>query len=244
MKDKAYKVLANQLNISNKKAKDLIDRGLVYVGKKKVNIARGEVDIKTKFRVKNIVKPKIIFEDENILAIDKPAFLLSEEIEKMFEYKLLHRLDKETSGVLLLVKNEDFRKRAIKEFKNQNVYKEYIAWVEGIVAEEFEINIPLLTIKSGGRAKTKVSFSKGKEAITFIKPLEIESKFTKVKAIIKTGRTHQIRVHLSKNNHPILGDTFYGGRDFDRVMLHSSKIELLGYSFVSSEPKEFKRLFS
>lgn len=239
MKDKAYKVLASQLGISNKKAKELIDRGLVYVGNKKVKIARGEVDTKTKFKILEEPKIRVIFEDENILAVDKPAFITSEEIEKDSGYKLLHRLDKETSGVLLLVKNEEFRKKAIEAFKEQKVYKEYIAWVEGILPEETTIDLPILTIKKGGRAKSKISYTKGKEAITKVIPLEVISKYTKVKAIIQTGRTHQIRVHLARIDHPIVGDSLYGGKEFKRIMLHAKKIELLGYSFESEEPNEF-----
>ena len=236
-KEKAYKLLAIQENISNKKAKDLIDRGLVYVGNKKVTIARGEVDIKTKFRVQNIQKIEKIFEDDNILAVNKPAFLNSEEVSKKMGYPLLNRLDKETSGVLLLVKNEDFQKKAIKEYKNQNVLKEYIAWVEGKVVEETEINKPILTIKKT-KAYSKIS-KDGKEAISFVEPLMVEGNKSKVKVTIKTGRTHQVRVHLKSIAHPILGDTSYGGRPYKRMMLHSYKTVLMGYSFVAKEPKEF-----
>ncbi len=236
-KEKAYKLLAIQENISNKKAKDLIDRGLVYVGNKKVTIARGEVDIKTKFRVQNVQKIEKIFEDDNILAVNKPAFLNSEEISKKMGYPLLNRLDKETSGVLLLVKNEDFQKKAIKEYKNQNVLKEYIAWVDGRVVEEIEINKPILTIKKT-KAYSKIS-KDGKEAISFVEPLIVEGNKSKVKVTIKTGRTHQVRVHLKSIAHPVLGDTAYGGRPYKRMMLHSYKTELMGYSFVAKEPKEF-----
>ena len=236
-KEKAYKLLAIQENISNKKAKDLIDRGLVYVGNKKVTIARGEVDIKTKFRVQNVQKIEKIFEDDNILAVNKPAFLNSEEISKKMGYPLLNRLDKETSGVLLLVKNEDFQKKAIKEYKNQNVLKEYIAWVDGRVVEEIEINKPILTIKKT-KAYSKIS-KDGKEAISFVEPLIVEGNKSKVKVTIKTGRTHQVRVHLKSIAHPVLGDTVYGGRPYKRMMLHSYKTELMGYSFVAKEPKEF-----
>ena len=239
-KEKAYKLLAIQENISNKKAKDLIDRGLVYVGNKKVTIARGEVDIKTKFKVQSIQKIEKIFEDSNILAVNKPAFLNSEEVSKKMGYPLLNRLDKETSGVLLLVKNEDFQKKAIKEYKNQNVLKEYIAWVEGKVVEEIEINKPILTIKKT-KAYSKIS-KDGKESLSFVEPLMIEGNKSKVKVTIKTGRTHQVRVHLKSIAHPILGDTTYGGRAYKRMMLHSYKTELLGYSFVAKEPKEFINL--
>ena len=236
-KEKAYKLLAMQEGVSNRVAKDMIDRGIVYIGNKKVVIARGEVDIKTKFRVQSIQKIEKIFEDDNILAVNKPAFLNSEEVSKKMGYPLLNRLDKETSGVLLLVKNEDFQKRAIKEYKNQNVLKEYIAWVDGRVAEEIEINKPIMTIKKG-KAYSKIS-KDGKEAISLVEPLIIEGKRSKVKVIIKTGRTHQARVHLKSIAHPILGDTAYGGKPYKRMMLHSYKTELLGYSFIAKEPKEF-----
>ncbi len=239
MKDKAYKVLAQQLGISNKKAKELIDRGLVYVGEKKVNIARGEIDTKTKFRVKKVATPEVIFEDEVILAVNKPAFITSEEIKEDSGYDLLHRLDKQTSGVLLLVKEEDFRKKAIEEFRKQHVYKEYIAWVEGIVAEPMKIDFPILTIKKGGRAKSHISAKKGKEALTMIEPLEVHGKKTKIRAIISTGRTHQIRVHLARVGHPILGDTLYGGREWERMMLHAKRVKILGYDFEAKEPAEF-----
>ncbi len=236
-KEKAYKLLAIQENVSNRVAKDMIDRGIVYVGNKKVAIARGEVDIKTKFKVQNIQKIEKIFEDDNILAVNKPAFLNSEEVSKKMGYPLLNRLDKETSGVLLLVKNEDFQKKAIKEYKDKKVLKEYIAWVDGKIVEELEINKPILTVKKT-KAYSKIS-KDGKEAISFVEPLLIEGNRSKVKVTIKTGRTHQVRVHLKSIAHPILGDTLYGGKPYKRVMLHSYKTELLGYSFIAKEPKEF-----
>lgn len=238
-KEKAYKLLALQEGISNKKAKELIDRGLVYVGNKKVLIARGEIDTKTLFRVEKIDKPQVIFEDENILVLNKPAFVSSDEIERMFkDIKLLHRLDKETSGVLMLVKNEEFRKKAIEEFKKDRVYKEYVAWVEGIIAEEVVIDKGIITTKKGNKAHSNVS-PKGKPAITEVYPLEVASKKTKLKVVIHHGRTHQIRTHLRYIDHPIIGDVEYGGRKARRVMLHAKKVQLLSYSFEAKEPKIF-----
>lgn len=236
-KEKAYKLLALQEGISNRAAKDLIDRGVVFVGNKRVQIARGELDVKSKFKIQKIEEIKKIYEDESIVAVDKPAFLNSEEVSKKLGYPLLNRLDKETSGVLLLVKNEEFQKKAIKEYKEQRVLKEYIAWVEGKVADEIEIDKPILTIKKG-KAYSKIS-KDGKEALSLVEPLMIEGNRSKVKVTIKTGRTHQVRVHLKSIAHPVIGDTQYGGKPYRRIMLHSYKTELLGYSFVSQEPKEF-----
>ncbi len=239
-KEKAYKLLAEQENISNKKAKELIDRGLVYVGNKKVKIARGEIDTKTVFKVQQIEKPTLIYEDDDLLVIEKPAFVNSDEMERMFKgTQLLHRLDRETSGVLMLVKNEEFRAKAIEEFKKDRVYKEYIAWIEGIIPEEVVIDKGIVTSKKGGKAHSNVS-PKGKPAVTEVYPLEVAAKKTKVKCIIHQGRTHQIRTHLRYIEHPIVGDVEYGGRSARRVMLHAHKVKLFDKEFVSPEPKLFQ----
>ena len=81
--EKAYKILATQEGISNSAAKSMIDRGLVYVGNKKVMIARGEIDAKTIFRVIKRERAKPIFENDDILVVDKPAYVNSDEIENV-----------------------------------------------------------------------------------------------------------------------------------------------------------------
>ncbi|PAF47901.1 RNA pseudouridine synthase [Helicobacter sp. 12S02232-10] len=240
--DKAYKLLSIQEKISNKKAKSLIDQGLVVCNGKKLTIARADLPKNSVFEISTLQEPKIIFEDENILAIDKPAFIESYQLTQIFQdWVLLHRLDKETSGIILLVKeNSSFHLEAKTAFKKQNVYKEYLALVDGMVAEECEINKPILTIK-GTYAKSKIS-KDGLNAITFIKPLRIIGKKTLLEVLIKTGRTHQIRVHLASIGHPVVGDTFYGGSNAKRLMLHAHKISLLGYEFTSKAPDAFKNL--
>ncbi len=237
--DKAYKLLAKQEGVSNSKAKELIDKGLVFIGDKKVKIARADVSVTTNFKLLKEEKAKKIFEDENLIAVNKPFGSLSEDIEKELKATLLHRLDKETSGVLVLVKNEEFREKAIKEFKEKRVYKEYIAIIEGIVSEPITIDKPILTIKGKGGAKSVIS-KDGKEALTMIEPLEIIGKKTKLKVVIETGRTHQIRIHLKSIGYPILGDEAYGSKmRSKRLMLHSKVMKFLGYEFIASEPKDF-----
>jgi len=237
--EKAYKILAIQEGVSNSQAKSMIDRGLVYVGNKKVMIARGELDSKTIFRVQKVERMKPIFENDDLIVIDKPAFVNSDEIERQFrDARLLHRLDRETSGVLMLVKNEEFRQKAIKEFQKDRVYKEYIAWVEGIISEPVDINRPIITQKKNNKAYSNVS-SKGKPARTEITPDIVSANKTKVRCIIHNGRTHQIRTHLRYIDHPIVGDEQYGGRRAKRVMLHAYKVRLLGMEFVAPEPKLF-----
>jgi len=237
---KAYKLLAQQEGVSNSQAKSMIDRGLVYVGNKKVMIARGEIDERTIFRVTKIERAKPLFENDDIVVVDKPAYVNSDEIERQFKPAvLLHRLDRETSGVLMLVKNEEFRQKAIAEFKKDKVYKEYIAWVEGIMSEPIEVDKPVFTTKRNNKAISNVS-SKGKPARTEFFPDIVSANKTKVKCIIHNGRTHQIRVHARYIDHSIVGDELYGGRRAKRVMLHAHKVRLLGFEFVAPEPKFFK----
>jgi len=237
--EKAYKLLALQESLSNSQAKALIDRGLVYVANRKVTVARGELPVKTNFNVHEIAKAKIIYEDADLLVVDKPAFLNTDEVERQYpDAQLLHRLDRETSGVLILVKDEDYRIKAIGEFKRNKVYKEYSAWVEGMFIDEVEIDKAILTEKRHNRAFSKIS-PKGKPAHTTVTPVQVVGKYSKVKVVIREGRTHQIRCHLRSIGFPIAGDEQYGGRRAKRVMLHARKVELMGHTFIADEPKIF-----
>jgi len=237
--DKAYKVLAQAQDISNKKAKELIDRGIVFVEDKKVKIARAEIHTETLFRIEYPAKMEIIYQDDDIIAINKPAQVDSYEIQDMIpDAELLHRLDRDTSGVLLLGKNRPFIDKAIKEFKARRVTKHYVAWVEGVIYEKVEINEPIFTIKKG-KAFSLIDPVRGKKAHTIVKPEELQGKKSKVHVEITTGRTHQIRLHLSHIGHPVIGDEQYGSRtQAKRVLLHSAHIKILDYDFKAKEPKE------
>lgn len=243
--EKAYKLLAEQEGISNKKAKELIDRGLVYVTDKKVKIARAEMPDSTRFRVEDIEKVKIIYQDEHILAINKPALLDSYELQDAIEEEetvLIHRLDRDTSGVLILARNEAFLEDAIQAFKQRKVKKRYVAWVEGVFYEEMRIDAPIRTHKQGGKAFSEIDEERGRPAITIVKPLEIQGKKSKVAIEILTGRTHQIRLHLSSIGHPIVGDERYGSvTRSKRILLHAQALSLLGYAFEAKEPKDIQR---
>lgn len=237
--EKAYKLLATQEGISNRAAKDLIDDGLVYTRGQKVTLARQEIPVEASFKVEAVEKPRVIFEDENLLVLDKPAFVLSEQLSKSYGYPLLHRLDKETSGVLMLIKNEEYGKRAIEAFKRQDVEKIYLAIVGGRFIEPLELDAPIATLKGKGGAYSKVSAT-GKDAYTLVEPLLVEGKHALVKVSIKTGRTHQIRVHLKHAGFPIVGDDKYGGKKADRVFLHAYRVGILGHIFESPLPSVFK----
>jgi len=203
-----------------------------------------------KFKVEKIAPIRVIFEDAFIMAVDKPAFMTSEEVAEVKKLPLLHRLDRETSGVLLLTKDEAFRTKAVSAFKKREVKKEYIAIVEGRVVEAVEINAPILTIKKGNTAHSKIS-DDGKEAISHIEPLMMEGKRSKIKVSIDTGRTHQIRVHMAYIGHPVSGDKVYGVKnekvDFEGQCLHARKIGFIHpktneyIEFTSELPDYFKK---
>ena len=242
MEDKAYKLLGTQLNMSGKRAKELIDRGLVYVGDKKLKIARAVMPDDTIFRVEMPSKIAKIYEDEDILVVNKPAFLDVYDVEANYsDAVLIHRLDRETSGVLLLAKNEKFLKKAIEAFRNRRVKKFYTAWVEGVVYERMVIDLPIHTIK-GPKSISKVNERIGKDAVTIVKPNEVQGKKSKVDIEIKTGRTHQIRLHLSHEGHAVVGDEQYGSpTKSKRILLHASKIEIFGKEYVAPEPHDIVR---
>jgi 23S rRNA pseudouridine1911/1915/1917 synthase len=240
--DQAFKVLAQQEGISKNRAKALIDSGLVFVGDKQVKIARAQINTETAFRIEYPSDIEVLYEDEDIIAVNKPAQVDSYDIQDAIEgAELLHRLDRDTSGVLLLGKNREFIEKAVKEFKNRRVKKAYIAWVEGVVYDTIEIDDPILTIKKG-KAFSKIDPVRGKKAYTRVTPDEVQGKKSKVKVEITTGRTHQIRVHLASVGHPIVGDEQYGSvTKSKRILLHSAKMSIFDYTFEAPEPQDIRR---
>ncbi|GHS85122.1 putative RNA pseudouridine synthase [Campylobacterota bacterium] len=241
MTEKAYKLLAAQQRISNGEAKKLIDNGLVMCGGKKLTIARKELESGVVFTLIEQKKPTVITQDGELLAVDKPIGVDSYDLERQFGLKLVHRLDKPTSGVLLLAKTDEFLAAAIAEFKKRSVVKKYLAVVEGMVAEEAKIDQPIFTQK-GAKARSIVDKKRGSEAITTIKPLLVVGKHTLLEVGIETGRTHQIRVHLAHIGLPVLGDDIYGGKAYKRLMLHASFISILGREITAPTPAEFNFL--
>lgn len=233
--DKAYKILALKNGISNRAAKEMLDSNMV-LSEGKIIRASDLINKKTPLLIQQYFKPIKIFEDNEILAINKPAFFDSMKLLKLYpKWCLLNRLDKHTSGVILLTKEDsEFRVKAINEFKKENVYKEYLALVKGVVTQDMEINKPITTIKNN-YAISKIDTKLGKHAITNIYPMKLIGKRTLLKIIIKTGRTHQIRLHLNSILHPIIGDNVYGKIPYKRLMLHSYKIKLFDYEFCAKE---------
>lgn len=154
----------------------------------------------------------VIFEDNEILVIDKPPGLVVDQAQTWVGDKLVvHRLDKDTSGLLLMAKTPAALEKLQLQFKSREVTKKYLALVHGGVETlGGVINAP---IRRSPFNRTHFGvFPGGREAITNYKIYNNYDGYTLLELTPKTGRTHQIRVHLKYINHPIVSDPVYGGR--------------------------------
>ena len=168
----------------------------------------------------------ILYEDEYILAVNKPGDLLSHPTDQILlnsvtsilsrQFKgrslhLVHRLDRETSGVLLFAKNPDSARALSDQFSQRLIEKEYLAIVSGAVSwKEIKVDLPLG--KEGLEIKVRQTAGQGLPAITEFHRQDANQGFSLVRALPKTGRLHQIRVHLAQMGHPVLGDKLYTGK--------------------------------
>ncbi len=198
---------------------------------------------------------RLIFENTDYLVINKPAGLavhtgtghqvgVIEIITSIKGYQntqLAHRLDKNTSGCLLLAKNRP----ALLEFQqamiNNQVNKQYKAVICGVMKRPVIVNQPLDTENRIKGIRTVVVSTSGKEALTHFIPLKDNNKFTLVECKIESGRTHQIRVHAQHLGMSILGDRQYGGElsTMRNIFLHADLLKFNGWSFEASLPAEF-----
>lgn len=190
---------------------------------------------------------QIIHEDPDLLVIDKPAGILSiadgyikdlPHLRTLLEPEfgrlwIVHRLDKDTSGVMLLARTVTAHKFINEQFTNHSIYKEYIALVCGTSPLEFVDNSPL-KVDGDRKHRTVIDHQKGKPAFTGFQTLQtFQRDVSLVAAKPKTGFTHQIRCHLLHSGFPILGDRIYSTTDSDdlslslgikRVALHAREI--------------------
>lgn len=216
----------------------------------------------------------VIYEDNDILVINKPKGMVVHPgngnpdgtlanavmglcgdtlsgIGGEIRPGIIHRLDKDTSGVIVIAKNDRAHIEISNQIKNRETSKKYIALVRGVIKEdEATINMPI------GRSKTdrkKMAVRKdGKEAITHFKVLKRYDRYTLLELKIDTGRTHQIRVHMAEIGHPVIGDYIYsnGKNDFNVVgqMLHAKKIEFVHpttkekVEFIAPLPEYFEEI--
>ena len=229
-------------DLSRSKIQNFIKSGNVFVNgiPKKVSYLLKEDD-KVEFEIPQTSEIKIepeniplviIYEDENMLVVNKPSGMLTHPttIEKSgtlvnallykygenlsdvngeFRRGILHRLDRNTSGLLMVAKNDRAHEFLANQIKNHTITKKYRAIAKGvIVQDEFEINSPIG--RNPNQPHKMAVREDGKPSRTIVKVLERFKDATYVELTLVTGRTHQIRVHLKSINHTIYNDTLYG----------------------------------
>ena len=224
---------------------------------------------------------KIVFEDEDIIVLDKQFGLVTHpgpgnwtgtlanallhydsNLSKLDRAGIVHRLDKNTSGLMVVAKNSKSQKYLVEQLQSHSISREYSAIVYGYMISGGSIEESI-----GRDPKDRVKqaiVSNGKDATTHFRVIDRFKSHTHVKAILETGRTHQIRVHLSHIGHPLIGDPMYGGRvrfpkkasidlkdsliNSKRQALHSKKLTLThpisgeNMSWISKLPDDMLKL--
>lgn len=215
-----------------------------YLVKKGDKVVIRETKIKVKRYNKDI---NIIYEDDDILVINKPAGLLTIGTKKEKEYTLfhfasnyvkeknknnkiyiIHRLDKETSGIVIFAKNQKTKNIFQNSWDKNILFRGYYAVVEGKLAKK-EGTIKSYLTENGEFMVYSTNSKDGKLAITDYKVMKENNKYTLVDINIKTGRKNQIRVHMKENGNVIVGDKKYGSNNntINRMALHAYKLELI-----------------
>ncbi|ASM35932.1 putative prophage LambdaCh01, recombination protein Bet [Campylobacter sputorum subsp. bubulus] len=225
---KAYEVLIKN-GFSKAKSQQLIDKGRVFCDDKLIKIKNEILNGKI-FLIDYECNPKglkPIFENSNFAVFDKPSGVLSHPNGRNSSYNLYdeiwhlygksacvaHRLDKETSGLILVCKNLNISREFKTMFESRAVKKEYIALAKGKIESEFIVDEPITKSDESSEVKIRMCIDEnGKNAITKFIPLEFYHNInaTLIKAIPLTGRQHQIRLHLFHVKHKILGEPLYG----------------------------------
>lgn len=249
---KEYWKMSDRLIVKLKKAKQIeLNNKPAFINQKIKIKDTISVNLNFEETCNNIVPTqmdlKILYEDDALLIINKPPFIpvhpsinhfedsLSNGIKYYFDtinlkrkIRPVNRLDKNTSGIVIFAKNQYIQECLIKQMKTNTFQKEYIAIVNGILNKKEQIiNVPI-TRKEDSIIERCVA-SNGDYAITEIKLIKKYENYSLIKCILKTGRTHQIRVHLSYIGHSILGDDLYGQKSelINRQALHAYKVSFI-----------------
>ncbi len=218
---------------------------------------------------------KIIYEDERLIVVDKEEGMVVHpgpgnssgtlvngllyhcrgnlsSINGIIRPGIVHRLDKDTSGLLVAAKDDEVHRNLAAQFERRTVERIYRAVVHNSFQEDDGLVNKPIGRDPNNRLKMKVDLKKGREAITLYRVLERFGRQTYVEAELKTGRTHQIRVHMAYIKHPILGDSIYGPKKDkdreDRLFLHAYKLGFIHpetgrpMEFTSSLPYDFEKV--
>ncbi|WP_434735189.1 RluA family pseudouridine synthase [Clostridium sp.] len=221
------------------------------------------------------IKLDILYEDSDIIVVNKPQGMVVHPaagirtgtlvnallnhcsdlsgINGVMRPGIVHRIDKDTSGILVVAKNDTAHNRLAEQLKNHSMTREYIALVEGIIkVGEGTVDEPLARHP---RDKIKMAVVRnGKRAVTHYRVIERFKNNTLIRCILETGRTHQIRVHMAYIGHPIVGDPVYGYKkqrfNLNGQLLHAQKLGFIHptsgkyIEFSSELPEYFKRIIN
>lgn len=269
--------LAEELDLSRSKVQKLIKQKLVTVNSKVVNnnynvklgdtiIVNDDLNYDISIEVEDIPLD-IVYEDDDLLVINKASGMVvhpapghySGTLVNALLYKfnlsngdserpgIVHRLDKDTSGLMLVAKNDKTHEALSKMIANKEVERHYLAIVDGVIKHDTGTIDAPIGRDPNNRQKMAVTDVNGKDSITHFKVLETFSNHTLVECILETGRTHQIRVHMAYIGYPVFNDPMYGrgkSTEFGQ-MLHSKSIRFKHpttgkeLSFEVEPPKEF-----
>ena len=269
--------LAEELNVSRSKIQKLVKQGLILVNEKVVSnnyvvklgdsiVVNDDLNYDISVEAEDI-PIDVVYEDDYLLVINKasgmvvhPApghytgtlvnallyrFQLSQK-DKM-RPGIVHRLDKDTSGLMLVAKNDEVHDALSRMIANKEVERHYLATVDGVIKHDTGTIDAPIGRDANNRQKMAVTDVHGKEAITHFRVLETFSNHSLVECILETGRTHQIRVHMAYIGHPVSNDPMYGygkSTEFGQ-MLHSKSIRFIHpvtkeeLFFEVEPPKEF-----
>lgn len=271
--------LATKLDISRSKIQKLIKEGKVLVNDKVISAnylvkLNDQIQVNDELNYEISVEPEnipldIVYEDDDLLVINKASGMVvhpapghyTNTLVNALLYRfnitsgdkmrpgIVHRLDKDTSGLMLVAKNEETHEKLSKMIGNKEVERRYLAITTGVIKTDTGTIDAPIGRDPRNRLKMQVTDVNAKEAITHFKVLKRYKANTLIECILETGRTHQIRVHLAYINYPIVNDPLYGKEknctEFGQ-MLHSKSIRFnhprtnKELYFEVEPPKEFK----
>lgn len=258
--------LATKLDISRSKIQKLIKEGKVLVNDKLISAnylvkLNDQIQVNDELNYEISVEPEnipldIVYEDDDLLVINKASGMVvhpapghyTNTLVNALLYRfnitsgdkmrpgIVHRLDKDTSGLMLVAKNEETHEKLSKMIGNKEVERRYLAITTGVIKTDTGTIDAPIGRDQRNRLKMQVTDVNAKEAITHFKVLKRYKANTLIECILETGRTHQIRVHMSHIGHGIIGDELYGY--VDESLINRQALHAYSLSFNQPRTKE------